>query len=74
MWFGVLVPAGTPRDVIQRLNAALGKGANAPEFRERAIAAGFEVIPGSPERLAEMIKADIARWAPVVKASGAKID
>jgi tripartite-type tricarboxylate transporter receptor subunit TctC len=74
VWFGLLVPAGTPRDVIQRLNAALGKGANAPEFRERAIAAGFEVIPGSPERLAEMIKTDIARWAPVVKASGAKID
>ena len=74
VWFGLLVPAGTPRDIIQRLNAALIKGANAPEFRERAIAAGFELIPGQPERLAEMIKADIARWAPVVKASGAKID
>jgi tripartite-type tricarboxylate transporter receptor subunit TctC len=74
VWFGVLVRAGTPRDVIQRLNAAVIKGANAPEFRERASTAGFEVIPGSPERLAEMIKADIARWAPVVKASGAKID
>ena len=74
VWFGVLVRAGTPRDIIQRLNAALIKGANAPEFRERATAAGFETIPGPPERLAEMIKADIARWAPVVKASGAKID
>jgi tripartite-type tricarboxylate transporter receptor subunit TctC len=74
VWFGVLVPAGTPKDVIQRLNTALVKGAAAPEFRERAIAAGYELIPGSPERLAEMISADIARWAPVVKASGAKID
>jgi tripartite-type tricarboxylate transporter receptor subunit TctC len=74
VWFGVLVRAGTPRDVIQRLNAAIIKGANAPEFRERASTAGFEVIPGSPERLADMIKDDIARWAPVVKASGAKID
>ncbi|OGA80089.1 MAG: ABC transporter substrate-binding protein [Betaproteobacteria bacterium RIFCSPLOWO2_12_FULL_65_14] len=74
VWFGVLVPKGTPRDIIQRLNAALIKAANAPAFRERTFAAGFEVIPGSPERLAEMIKADVARWAPVVKASGAKID
>jgi tripartite-type tricarboxylate transporter receptor subunit TctC len=74
VWFGVLVRAGTPGDIIQRLNAAVIKGANAPEFRERAATAAFEVIPGPPERLAEMIKADIARWAPVVKASGAKID
>ncbi len=74
VWFGVLVRAGTPRDIIQRLNGAIIKGASAPEFRERATAAAFEVIPGPPERLAEMIKTDIARWAPVVKASGAKID
>jgi tripartite-type tricarboxylate transporter receptor subunit TctC len=74
VWFGVLVRAGTPKEIIQRLNAALVKGAAAPEFRERASAAAFDIIAGSPERLAEMIKADIARWAPVVKASGAKID
>jgi tripartite-type tricarboxylate transporter receptor subunit TctC len=74
VWFGVLVPAGTPRDVIQRLNAALVKGAAAPEFRERATAAGFELIPGPPERLAAMINADVARWGPVVKASGARVD
>ena len=74
VWFGILVRAGTSQDIIQRLNGAIIKGASAPEFRERAAAAAFEIIPGPPERLAEMIKADIARWAPVVKASGAKID
>jgi tripartite-type tricarboxylate transporter receptor subunit TctC len=74
VWFGLLVPAGTPREIVQRLNAAATKGADAPEFRSRTAAAGFEVVQGSPERLAEMIKTDIARWGPVVKASGAKID
>ncbi len=74
VWFGVLVRAGTPGDIIHKLNAALIKGAEAPEFLRRTSAAGFEVIPGSPERLAEMIKTDVARWAPVVKASGARID
>ena len=74
VWFGVLVRAGTPREMIQRLNGALVKGAAAPEFRERAAAAAFDTIPGPPERLAQMIQADIARWAPVVKASGARID
>ncbi|MGQ0509086.1 MAG: Bug family tripartite tricarboxylate transporter substrate binding protein [Betaproteobacteria bacterium] len=73
-WYGLVAPAATPRDVISRLNAESVKGANAKEFRDRLEPLGFDVITGTPERMGEMVKADAARWAPVVKASGAKID
>ena len=73
-FFGLLAPAGTPREVIQRLNAEATKGANTPEFRERMSAAGLELVSGSADKLADMIRTDVARWAPVVKATGMKID
>ena len=74
VWYGLLAPAGTPQDIVRRLNEAATNGANSSEFRERMTAAGFEVISGSPEKLANIIKTDVARWGPVVKASGAKAD
>src|SRR5512132_995903 len=74
VWFGLMVPAGTPKDIIARLNAEAVKGANAPEFQKRMKDLGYNIIPGSPEQMAEMIKAEIARWTPIVKASGAKVD
>ena len=74
VWYGLLAPSGTPQDVVKRLNEAATNGANSSEFRERMTAAGFEVISGSPEKLANIIKTDVARWGPVVKASGAKAD
>ena len=73
-WYGLVAPAATAREIVARLNAEAVKGANGKEFRERMEPLGFEIITGSPERMAEMVKADAARWAPVVKASGAKID
>lgn len=74
VWFGLMVPAGTRPEIIQQLNSAMVRGAATPEFRERTTGAGFELIPGPPERLAEMIRTDIERWAPVVKASGARLE
>lgn len=74
VWFGLLAPAGTPRDIVERLNVEATKGANSAEFRQRMSAAGFEVIAGSPDKLASMIKDDVARWGPIVRASGAKVD
>lgn len=73
-WYGLVAPAATPKDVIARLNAEAVKGANAKDFRDRLEPLGFDVITGTPERMGEMVRADAARWAPVVKASGAKID
>jgi tripartite-type tricarboxylate transporter receptor subunit TctC len=74
VWFGLMAPAGTPREIIARLNAEAVKGAKAPEFVKRMGDLGYNMIPGTPEQMAEMIKVEIARWTPIVKASGAKVD
>ncbi|MGQ0651674.1 MAG: Bug family tripartite tricarboxylate transporter substrate binding protein [Betaproteobacteria bacterium] len=73
-WYGIISPAGTPRDIVMKLNAEAVKGANSNDFRSRMEPLGFEIVTSSPERMAEMVRADGARWAPVVKAAGVKID
>ena len=74
VWFGLMAPAGTPKDVIARLNADAVKGAKSPDFVKRMTELGYNIIPGTPEQMAEMIRVEIARWTPIVKASGAKAD
>ncbi|MDQ5848038.1 MAG: tripartite tricarboxylate transporter substrate binding protein, partial [Pseudomonadota bacterium] len=74
VWFGLSVPTGTPRDIISRLNGAALQGAKAPEFVKRMTDLGYILIPGSAEEMATMLKAEVARWTPIVKASGAKVD
>lgn len=74
VWFGLAAPAGTPRDVIAKLNAETQKAARSPEFQKRMSDLGYDIIVGTPEQMADMIKVEIARWGPVVKASGAKAD
>ena len=74
VWFGIMVPAGTPRDVVQKLNAAALQATKAPDFVKRMTDLGYNIIPGTPEQMASMLKEEIARWAPIVKASGAKVD
>ena len=73
-WYGVVAPAATPREVVARLNAEAVKAANGRDFRERLEPLGFGILTGTPEQMLEMVKADAARWAPIVKASGARID
>jgi tripartite-type tricarboxylate transporter receptor subunit TctC len=74
VWFGLSVPAGTPREIIVKLNAAALQAARAPEFVKRMTGLGYNLIPSTPEEMAAMLKAELARWAPIVKSSGAKID
>lgn len=74
VWFGLAVPAKTPREVVSRLNAAAVQGTRSPEFIKRMTDLGYNLIPGTPEEMADMIKAEITRWTPIVKASGAKVD
>jgi tripartite-type tricarboxylate transporter receptor subunit TctC len=71
-WFCVLVPAGTPAPVIQRLSADLGKVLRTPEARDQFLAQGAEVAPGTPEALGALIRAEVARWAKVVGELGIK--
>jgi len=71
-WVGVLAPAGTPSEIVAALNAHIVKAMRNPAVIERLAADGNEVVAGSPEQFAALIKAELARWARVVKASGMK--
>jgi tripartite-type tricarboxylate transporter receptor subunit TctC len=74
VWFGVVAPAGTPPEIIARLNAALVKTAATPEFRDRLTGQGYDVLSSTPEQMANSIRGEIAKWGKIVKASGAKVD
>jgi tripartite-type tricarboxylate transporter receptor subunit TctC len=74
VWFGVVAPAGTPPEIIAKLNAALVKTAATPEFRDRLTGQGYDVMSSTPEQMATSIRGEIAKWGKVVKASGAKVD
>ena len=74
VWFGLMVPAATPKDIIGRLNAAALQATKAPDFVKRMHDLGYNIIPGSPEDMAKAIQQELKRWGPIVKASGAKVD
>jgi tripartite-type tricarboxylate transporter receptor subunit TctC len=73
-WFGLLAPAGTPADVVNRLQQESAKALNAPVLKERLLAQGAIPSGISPAEFAKFIAAETRKWAGVVKASGAKID
>jgi tripartite-type tricarboxylate transporter receptor subunit TctC len=73
-WYGLVAPAATPPEIIGRLNAAAVQGANSAEFRGRMEPLGFEIITSTPDKMAELLKADAARWAPVIKKAGVTIN
>ncbi len=71
-WYGILAPAATPRELVLRLNAEIVRALRQPAVRERLAADGTVPVGNTPEEFGAHIKAEIARWAPVVKASGAR--
>lgn len=73
-WNGVLVPAGTPRPVIARLNSEMNAILKLPDVVQKMNAAGFDLIGGTPEDFGALIKAETDKWAPIVKGAGIKID
>jgi tripartite-type tricarboxylate transporter receptor subunit TctC len=73
-WFGVVMPAGTPTNIVGRMNTELVAALKRQEIRERVIAAGAEPAPSTPEEFGALIRSEIVKWAEVVKASGAKLD
>jgi tripartite-type tricarboxylate transporter receptor subunit TctC len=73
-WYGVLGPAKMPEPVVARLHAELMKILNSPEVRDRIVADGSEPVGSAPEAFRQFMLADAAKWAKVVKVSGARLD
>jgi tripartite-type tricarboxylate transporter receptor subunit TctC len=73
-WFGLSAPAGTPKDIVQKLNDATVKAMNTPEIRNRLQAVGFVVVANSPQQFTEFVAKEIAQWSNAAKASGAQLD
>jgi len=73
-WYGVLAPAGTPAEVVRKLNGEINAIVQAPDVRARLVALGAEPTGGTPEQFAATIRADTARWAKVVADAAIRID
>lgn len=73
-WGGLVVPVGTPRAIVTKLNAEVNKALQSPTLRERYAQIEAEPVGGTPEQFAAFVKKETAKWAEVVKKSGAKLD
>jgi tripartite-type tricarboxylate transporter receptor subunit TctC len=73
-WSGIIAPAGLPRALLDKLNAAANATLQAPEVKERLLQLGNEGGGGTPEQFVELIRRDSAKWAEVIRLSGARID
>jgi len=73
-WFGVLAPAGTPADVVGKLNTEIIRILGVPAVRERLAAQGIDIMTSTPDQYLNYIKTETVRWAKVVKDAGAKAD
>ena len=73
-WFGIGMPKGTPREIIDKVNAEVNRALADPKMRERLAELGGKSIAGTPEDFGKVIAAETAKWAPIVKASGAKVE
>jgi tripartite-type tricarboxylate transporter receptor subunit TctC len=73
-WQGVFAPAGTPVDVVKRLNTEIVKIINMPDVREKLVGLGAEPVGNTPDEFAALVKGEVVKWAAVVKQSGARVD
>jgi tripartite-type tricarboxylate transporter receptor subunit TctC len=73
-WYVVLAPANTPVEIVARLRAEMARALLAPDVKADFAARGSEVIASTPEQFAAHIKSELAKWARVVKASGARVE
>jgi tripartite-type tricarboxylate transporter receptor subunit TctC len=73
-WVGLFVAAGTPRDIADKLNAAVLKAVQSPDLKQRLDALAFEVTAAPLRETADYLRAEVAKWSKVVKDVGAKVD
>jgi tripartite-type tricarboxylate transporter receptor subunit TctC len=74
VWYGVLAPAGTPREIVARLNGEINRVLNQPDYRRLLVQNGIDPVGGPPEELGKFVRSELVKWARVVKDAGAKID
>ena len=74
VWYGVLAPAATPRDIVNKLADGIARKTRDPEIRKRMLEQGAEPVGNTPEEFAKLLREEVARWAEVVKISGARAD
>jgi tripartite-type tricarboxylate transporter receptor subunit TctC len=73
-WFGVIAPAGTPREIVGTVNRIITKGMTAPDMRERFAQQGSTIVAGTPEQFNRFIREEITRWTGIIKDAGIKLD
>jgi tripartite-type tricarboxylate transporter receptor subunit TctC len=73
-WYGVFAPAGTPKDVVAKLHAEISKALDAPDARDKLAAVGCEPYKTTSDQFGALVRSDLAKWARIVKDSGATID
>jgi tripartite-type tricarboxylate transporter receptor subunit TctC len=73
-WFGLFAPAGTPREIVARVQAETAAALKSPEAAKRLAEVGAEVVAGTPEQFAERIRSDTLKWAEVIKAGNVKVE
>ncbi len=73
-WNGLLAPARTPREIVNRLNAEVVRALRIPEVRDQLTSQGADIVGNSPDQFAAWIRAEVKKWAEVVRLSGAKVD
>ena len=73
-WYGILVPAGTPKDIVARLHTEIVKALGAKDLQDKMAQQGAEPATVTPEQFAALIRDELPKWAKAVKASGAQVD
>ena len=73
-WIGLFAPAGTPQDIVRKWNGEVNRFMQSPEIKQRMLNEGAAFTANTPEQFGEFVSSEIAKWAPVVKASGARAD
>ena len=74
VWYGLLAPAGTPREIVDALASAVGRAARAPDMRQRLVDQGADPVGNTPEEFAKLLREEVARWKEVVAATGIHAD
>lgn len=74
VWYGLMAPAGTPKAIIDRVNAEAVRALAMPDVKERLTGASIDAAGSSPDEFGKFIRAELTRWAPVVKAAGVKVN